>query len=575
MELNVGVFFDGTGNNRTESDDIMSNIGKLSHLYRDNDTQLTKDDEKSYAMLYVRGVGTKSNGKNDPIDNDFGEWKVKGAAFGTGGVERIAFMLERLDNLIDKSITSMVLDVFGFSRGAALARSFVNIIVEKNFDYNFKKLHLCKNLSVRFVGLYDTVGSFGTPGDNDDPYNFQLSKTKAQYIYQITSQDELRKNFDSQTLKRTQAEVLPFPIESRKNWMVEESMPGVHSDIGGGYKSSFEQGNDNNELAKIYLSKMHKVAIRQNVPFRPLKDLDHIKGHNILWKTPQILNDEFSTIIGAYSNDSRLLRLHQPLKDTQRYLEVANHNLKRYVNRNLYKGQRLANQKQKISRLKSRIECIEQLIIADCFAGDIKVAKVFFARYEKFRKDYIHLSHNPFNSTLGMGTQFKKRNKKTQVEKVINNETPANQLVKIYKREIFLNSKRKATQYIEERNSLICHAKFVSKSNPSSTFPKGVEIEAWDNDLGKDDRLGAGVTDNNGCVEILCFDIDSDRDLYFAFDGKGESFEIDGRQLPHDWESKDHKCRKKSTDSNYNKGLWNDFKKDDFGSKNKPIIIYV
>jgi hypothetical protein len=454
MELNVGVFFDGTGNNRTESADIMSNVGKLSYLYRNDNGLFSNSDETRYAMLYVRGVGTKSDGENDPIDNDFGEWKIGGAAFGSGGVERIAFMLERLDNLIDQVSSPVILDVFGFSRGAALARSFVNIMTEKSFDNNFKKLHLCNQLSVRFVGLYDTVGSFGTPGNNDDPYNFQLGKTKAKYIYQITAQDELRKNFDSQTLKRTQAEFLPFPIESRNKWMVEEAMPGVHSDIGGGYKSSPEQGNNNNELAKIYLGKMHKVASRQNVPFLPLNNLDDISGHNIKWKITQTLKDDFSALMGVYSTDARLLRLHQPLKDTQRYLEVANKNLAKYINRKVYKGQRLENQKRKIVRLKSRIECIELLILTECFANDISEANAFFNRYEQFRKKYIHLSHSPFNSTIGMGAQINKRDEKTALEKVVSNVTPANKLNKIYKRDIFLNNKRKATQYIEEASSL-------------------------------------------------------------------------------------------------------------------------
>ncbi len=575
MELNVGIFFDGTGNNRTESDDIMSNVGKLSYLYKNDDSQSMPDNEKRSVMLYVRGVGTKSDGDNDPIDNDFGEWQVGGAAFGAGGVERIAFMLERLDNLIDKTSSVIFLDVFGFSRGAALARSFVNIIVEKNFDKGFAKLHQCRHLSVRFVGVYDTVGSFGTPGDNEDPYNFHLGKAKAQYIYHITAQDELRKNFDLQTLKRTHAELLPFPTEPRKGWMVEESMPGVHSDIGGGYRSSDEQGNSNNELAKIYLDKMHKVACRQNVPFLPLSQLDEMDGHNIQWKITPTLRDEFSTLMGIYANDARLLRLHQPLKDTQRYLDVANHKLNKYKNRKQYKAHRLAMLQLKIERLKSRSKCLEELVISDCFSGNISEANAFFKRYAQFRNHYIHLSHNPFNSTIGMAAQLKKRSKKSLLEQAVNEIKPANELVEIYKRDIFLNNNRKLTQYIEEKNSLRCYATFVSKSHPHYTLPKGVEIEVWDDDIGRDDQLGQGITDDKGQVNILCFDIDSDRDLYFTLEGNGATFMHSNALLPNDWESKDHECRKKFSGSGYEKGLWQGFKKDDFGSKDKPIIIYV
>ena len=85
MELNVGVFFDGTGNNRTKDGDSMSNIGKLSYLYRDDSEHYPVDARVGHAMLYVRGVGTESDGEDDPIDNDFGEWQVLGAGVGKGG----------------------------------------------------------------------------------------------------------------------------------------------------------------------------------------------------------------------------------------------------------------------------------------------------------------------------------------------------------------------------------------------------------------------------------------------------------------------------------------------------------
>jgi hypothetical protein len=575
MELNVGVFFDGTGNNRTESDDIMSNVGKLSHLYVNHDGKFIPGNDKRFAMLYVRGVGTKSDGEHDPIDNDFGEWEVGGAAFGHGGKERIAFMLERLDELIDQAQFPVIIDVFGFSRGAALARSFVNIIVERSFSEQYQMLHMCSNITVRFVGIYDTVGSFGTPGDDDDPYNFHLGKTKANYIYHITAQDELRKNFDLQSLKRTTAEMLSFPTEVRKNWMVEEAMPGVHSDIGGGYSSSEEQGNNNNELAKIYLRKMHKTACRQNVPLQPLSQLDAVEGRNIQWKVSQKLADEFSALMGSYFNDARLLRLHQPLKDSQRYLEVVKKKLSRHRNRSHYKDTRLVYQQKKIERLESRIKCLEDLIVNDCFAGDSDEANVFFSRYTAFRKNYVHRSHNPFNSTIGMGAQLKKRNKKSAVEMMVNDVKPANELVEIYKRDVFLNNKKQLTQYIEDTDSLSCYIQFVSKNDPSNTFSEGVTIEAWDDDLGKDDGMGLGVTDRNGCVNILCFDIDSDRDLYFAFDGEGKKFVSGGQLLPDDWESKDHNCRKDSVNAGFKKGMWKNFEEDQLGDKNNPIIIYV
>ena len=215
-----------------------------------------------------------------------------------GDGERLAYNLRRLDNLLNKDIDSVIIDVFGFSRGAALARAFVNIVNEKRFDNSFKRLKACPSLKVRFVGIYDTVGSFSLPGDDKDPYNFHLDTTKARYIYHMTAQDELRKNFDLQSLKRKSGEMLVFPIEETRRWMVEESMPGVHSDVGGGYSSNPEQGNDNNELSRVYLEKMHRVAVRQEVPLHPLALLESIPGQAHPLESRQIPSGQFFHLNG-------------------------------------------------------------------------------------------------------------------------------------------------------------------------------------------------------------------------------------------------------------------------------------
>jgi len=74
--------------------------------------------------------------------------------------------------------------ILGFSRGAALARAFANMICQRddplgegNIAYDGRKapIGVCQSSGspprVKFVGLYDTVGSFGVPGNKTEFLN--------------------------------------------------------------------------------------------------------------------------------------------------------------------------------------------------------------------------------------------------------------------------------------------------------------------------------------------------------------------------------------------------------------------
>ena len=73
-----------------------------------------------------------------------------------------------------------VIDIIGFSRGAALAREFANMINEGSFftgnyqhEWNrygrlFTRRVFQKCPEVRFLGIFDTVASFGMPGNDVD-----------------------------------------------------------------------------------------------------------------------------------------------------------------------------------------------------------------------------------------------------------------------------------------------------------------------------------------------------------------------------------------------------------------------
>lgn len=290
--IHIGIFFDGTGNNKVNDSkkEAKSNIAKLSELYRKG---LLKDFSDASCdhygdSIYVHGVGTEDNKR------DYAKDKTdKGA--GGGGAKRINDTITTLHEWLKDSgdypavdpktregYRERIIDVFGFSRGAAMARDFINTFYKRN-----RKLFHLRKVSFNFVGLYDTVGSFGEAGNNInfkpkntdsieadysktptilkpliqasvsatdylmqnaiesearyvlsdkgastnknfEPYNFVLATNSAKKIVHIVASDEVRKNFPLSSLSNITSK---DPTTGHQEW----TYGGVHSDIGGGY----------------------------------------------------------------------------------------------------------------------------------------------------------------------------------------------------------------------------------------------------------------------------------------------------------------------------------------------------
>ncbi|MEX2474505.1 type VI secretion system PAAR protein [Marinobacter sp.] len=242
--LRIGVFFDGTGNHKDNdrrlTDRDVTNVAKLHDLY---------DRTESLDRIYVAGPGTTEgqvteDGVHAPSD-------LAGLALGIGehgGHSRILSAVQQVRDLLKvREPTELELDVFGFSRGAALARYFVNLVNEWPATLMFPeingpdlfapaiKLSNVKTFPadvkarVRFVGLFDTVGSFYLPGnDRNLDFNLHLGAESADHVVHLTAYHEIRKNFPLSSIRG--ASGLPA------NFM-EQSLPGAHSDVGGGYEN--------------------------------------------------------------------------------------------------------------------------------------------------------------------------------------------------------------------------------------------------------------------------------------------------------------------------------------------------
>jgi len=274
------MFFDGTLNNRTNTGDRKNweQTGKLGKApgegsYKNDDSNVAKlfdglqGNQPDYDIsikLYVEGIGTE-DGKSDSL--------VLGAAFGRGGTGIKDKVGHGLATLID-TVTARVgppdptliidyvhIDAFGFSRGAAAARYFVHVsmcggwTVAKDLK---QQGYSVGDVKMRFVGLFDTVASFGVwHGSNTRDLDLDAI-TVAEKVVQIAAAEEYRENFQLTNIKS-------------KKGGVEVFLPGAHSDIGGGYA---DDGSEVDWLL-FYVPVTDSYASRHTSEAQNALDADH------------------------------------------------------------------------------------------------------------------------------------------------------------------------------------------------------------------------------------------------------------------------------------------------------------
>ncbi len=309
----VGVFFDGTGNCRDNDIDkgCETNVAKLFELY---DKSNSNNFINNHAF-YIRGVGS-----------ELGEFIVGGFS-GIGGLERIEIMLADVQDYFNtdkvRDLSPKVIDVCGFSRGASQARHFVNCIKYEGL-IDERTGEPFDDIEIRFMGLFDTVASFGVPGNSIDPgFDFDVDPKIIGKAVHFVAEHEKRSMFDLESIKSSANEVLD------EHKMVEASFPGAHSDVGGGYTHQEaraeriikRRGNNRlrisaipeklNDLSRIPLRAMHQFMLDANVPLAPLSAYPRPKMVEI---TPEVEafyqeNDHgtaFDDIIKSkYVHDSR------------------------------------------------------------------------------------------------------------------------------------------------------------------------------------------------------------------------------------------------------------------------------
>ena len=254
VNIRISVFFDGTGNNLFNTDrredgrgtrGDRDHRGSYENAYSNNarlatNITTTNSENNFHFPVYVEGVGTYHDSADD----------TRGMGFGSGNrgvIQRVVNCVIRTGNSIislcngNRRIQSLKIDVFGFSRGAAAARYFVFRVLHTPVDTSSTDF-LIHNLTnsygfsisekkMPFVGLFDSVASFRPHVDlsfENDRRQLQLDsiqRPEVEKVVQLAAADEHRMNFPLSN------------IASAGSKGTQIFLPGVHSDIGGGYNN--------------------------------------------------------------------------------------------------------------------------------------------------------------------------------------------------------------------------------------------------------------------------------------------------------------------------------------------------
>jgi hypothetical protein len=247
--IRVSVFFDGTANNKTNTEQRLMNTDAYNSYkaplgggsYENDYTNISKLEKlilsdaqaEHYLHVYIEGAGTQDNNRDIPQGLAEGKGTTGVIAKVEKGIEKVITLIERIHLEQETIIETVYLDAFGFSRGAAAARYFIHAALKRS-DTNVKKIleskgYTVSTVKIKFIGLYDTVASYGFNHDYDTKELHLDAVASAEKVVQLAAADEHRENFRLTN------------INSAKEKGKQIFLPGVHSDIGGGYRDKSEE----------------------------------------------------------------------------------------------------------------------------------------------------------------------------------------------------------------------------------------------------------------------------------------------------------------------------------------------
>lgn len=334
----ISVFFDGTGNNMKSDVPTFehSNVARMFRAMR-----LDSDVTGIYSR-YIPGIGTLFPEKGDSGKGPIPFVDHHNGMGGMGQV-RLDYAFEEIDKIVRRAearaqnptnkILMIKLAVFGFSRGATLARAFLRDLLDPKLGkvlIEGAELRWQKGeypLSIEFAGIWDTVASVGLPMSAN---NVTAIRSERRWLGNLFKKDPDKP--EAQKLRVTDiafgapgADPAPGPSDGHGAWadglaippqvkacvhMIagheirnsfpvdsvlrgrtkpsncrEIVYPGAHSDVGGGYRPG-EQGKGtaaasgadsidaDKMLSQVTLRAMYDEARQAGVPLRAMGGAD-------------------------------------------------------------------------------------------------------------------------------------------------------------------------------------------------------------------------------------------------------------------------------------------------------------
>jgi len=225
--------FDGTKDDNTDAPTTWEGVAGDTNIFRFYSAYTGYARSMGIQTSYVPGVGTRFG----PIG------AIAGGAWGVGWLPRVN---ETYDALCKNYVAGdQLIDVIGFSRGAATALDFVNKVARDGIQSGGKTI-VVRPL-IRFLGLFDTVAAFGIA-------NLGFCFAHLNAFHELTLPSNVQNCFHAMSLDERR----PSFVNQRVAGAYEVWFRGVHSDIGG--------GNHNPGLEYVSLRWMFRKAILCGLP---------------------------------------------------------------------------------------------------------------------------------------------------------------------------------------------------------------------------------------------------------------------------------------------------------------------
>lgn len=245
--ITVGIFFDGTGNNginatasRKPQTNNESYYGNTTNIYKM--FGLFDGDEK----IYVEGIGTVTHQE----DSDFAMATCRnpGKSQGYSSDDKLDRAFSFLEKITADKNRSYELYVYGFSRGAMLARHFCHELLKP-------EPAIQADITIKFLGVFDTVESSAF-----SEYNLTLLPGIQRALH-LCAVNECRYFFPLTGFFEESRELADTKYERKNAVWKEIFVPGAHADVGGGYLG----GSESVYISPDFISKDDLVSYIENI----------------------------------------------------------------------------------------------------------------------------------------------------------------------------------------------------------------------------------------------------------------------------------------------------------------------